>query len=96
MFTNNISGRQVKQSETKSETGTILICIETFFFFLVNHLCVLKAEASHESGYDSLFLVLMSQMACTQEDRATGAISGVTGKKWKKSRFTIIQKEWLY
>ncbi len=53
---------------------------------------VLKADASYESGYESLFLVLVSQMACTREDRATGAISGVT---WTKSIFQIIQKEWL-
>ncbi len=58
----------------------------------MNHMCVLKADASYESGYESLFLVLVAQMACTREDRATGAISGVT---WTKSIFQIIQKEWL-
>lgn len=60
-----------------------------FLFVLMNHMRVLKDDASYESGYESLFLVLVSQMACTLEDRATGAISGVT---WTKSIFKIIQK----
>lgn len=70
LFKNNITGQQVKQSKRECEKGWGSVgdrskvqfyyafkYSETFFFFLVNHMCVLKAD---ESGYESLILVLES------------------------------------